>query len=107
MTNKTNDDLLKENQLLKRKIIELEKQLHEKNENEENKYIVNNSNYEIPNQIKKVKLSAEEIKRYSRQTLMPNFNKESQLKLSNSSVLIIGAGGLGSTAILYLGSAGF
>ncbi|ORX52154.1 hypothetical protein BCR36DRAFT_286914 [Piromyces finnis] len=52
-------------------------------------------------------MSKEDLDRYSRQILMNNFNKDSQLKLLNTSVLIIGAGGLGSTAILYLGSAGF
>jgi len=106
MTNSS--DLLKENQLLKRKISELEKQLDQKKENDEsNKFIVKGPNFEIPKQIKKSKLSNEEAKRYSRQTLIRNFDKEAQLRLSNSSVLIIGAGGLGSSAILYLGSAGF
>lgn len=101
-------DLFKENQLLKQRINELEKQLNiKKQKNESDKFIITNPNVEIPPLKKKNELSKKDIQRYSRQILMRNFNKDSQLNLLNSSVLIIGAGGLGSTAILYLGSAGF
>jgi adenylyltransferase and sulfurtransferase len=42
------------------------------------------------------KLTNEEIKRYSRQIIIPKFGVSSQLLLKNSSVLIVGAGGLGN-----------
>eukprot|EP00980_Cylindrotheca_fusiformis_P018844 scaffold6278_cov105-Cylindrotheca_fusiformis.AAC.3 len=52
-------------------------------------------------------LTASQIQRYSRQLLMSNgFGVEGQLKLLQSSVLIVGAGGIGSTVILYLASSG-
>ncbi|MGK3747089.1 MAG: adenylyltransferase/sulfurtransferase, partial [Bacillariaceae sp.] len=52
-------------------------------------------------------LKAEHIERYSRQLLINGgFGVEGQLKLLNSSVLVIGAGGIGSTLILYLAACG-
>jgi molybdopterin/thiamine biosynthesis adenylyltransferase/rhodanese-related sulfurtransferase/molybdopterin converting factor small subunit len=51
-------------------------------------------------------LSAEEIKRYSRHLIMPELGMEAQRKLKASSVLCIGAGGLGSPAAMYLAAAG-
>jgi adenylyltransferase/sulfurtransferase len=51
-------------------------------------------------------LSAEEISRYSRHLIMPEVGMEGQKKLKAASVLIIGAGGLGSPAGLYLAAAG-
>jgi adenylyltransferase/sulfurtransferase len=44
--------------------------------------------------------------RYARQVSLPNFGEEGQRKLRESSVLIVGAGGLGSPAALYLAAAG-
>lgn len=44
--------------------------------------------------------------RYSRQILLPQFGIEAQERLLNSHVLIIGAGGLGSPAAMYLAAAG-
>ena len=44
--------------------------------------------------------------RYSRHTLLPEVGVEGQLKLLNSKVLLLGAGGLGSPAALYLAAAG-
>lgn len=51
-------------------------------------------------------LSAEEIRRYDRQMVLPQVGSEGQKKLKNSSVLIVGAGGLGSPAAFYLAGAG-
>lgn len=53
-----------------------------------------------------VQLSREEIKRYGRHLLMPEVGLEGQKRLKASSVLLIGAGGLGSPAALYLAAAG-
>ncbi len=51
-------------------------------------------------------LDEDSIKRYSRQIIIPEIGEEGQVKLFNSSVLVIGAGGLGSAAIQYLAGAG-
>jgi adenylyltransferase/sulfurtransferase len=51
-------------------------------------------------------LSAEEIKRYSRHLIMPEMGMDAQRKLKASSVLCVGAGGLGSPAAMYLAAAG-
>lgn len=49
---------------------------------------------------------ADQSKRYSRHFVMPEIGVFGQEKLLNSSVLVIGAGGLGSSAIMYLAAAG-
>ena len=51
-------------------------------------------------------LSGDEIKRYSRHLIMPEVGVEGQRKLKAAKVLCIGAGGLGSPALLYLAAAG-
>ncbi|WP_455235254.1 thiazole biosynthesis adenylyltransferase ThiF [Thiogranum longum] len=48
----------------------------------------------------------EQLLRYSRQILLPSIGTEGQQKLGDSCVLVIGAGGLGSPAAMYLASAG-
>ncbi len=53
-----------------------------------------------------VQLSHEEILRYSRHLIMPEFGMEGQKKLKAAKVLLIGAGGLGSPLALYLAAAG-
>ncbi|WP_341226388.1 molybdopterin-synthase adenylyltransferase MoeB [uncultured Arcticibacterium sp.] len=53
-----------------------------------------------------MKLDASEIQRYSRQILIPGFGLEGQQKLKESSVLVIGCGGLGSPVLMYLAAAG-
>jgi len=52
------------------------------------------------------KLSSEEAKRYSRHLVLKEFGLDNQIKLKESKVLIVGAGGLGSPALLYLAAAG-
>jgi sulfur-carrier protein adenylyltransferase/sulfurtransferase len=53
-----------------------------------------------------VGLDAPRRARYSRHLLIPEVGEEGQLKLLDSKVLLIGAGGLGSPASLYLAAAG-
>ncbi|KAL6196274.1 hypothetical protein ACLB2K_031889 [Fragaria x ananassa] len=51
-------------------------------------------------------LSPQMIYRYSRQLLLPSFGVQAQSKLLKSSILVVGAGGLGSPALLYLAACG-
>lgn len=53
-----------------------------------------------------MELTQEEISKYSRQILIPEFGMKGQAKLKNSSVLVVGCGGLGSPVLLYLTAAG-
>lgn len=51
-------------------------------------------------------LAPEMIYRYSRQLLLPSFGVQAQSNLLKSSILVVGAGGLGSPALLYLAACG-
>src|ERR671936_226960 len=51
-------------------------------------------------------LTPEQRERYSRHLLIPEIGLEGQLKLLDAKVLLLGAGGLGSPAALYLAAAG-
>ena len=51
-------------------------------------------------------LTPEQRARYSRHTLLPEVGVDGQLKLLDSKVLLLGAGGLGSPSALYLAAAG-
>jgi len=53
-----------------------------------------------------ITLSHEEIRRYSRHLIMPEVGMSGQKKLKAASVLLIGAGGLGSPLAMYLAAAG-
>jgi adenylyltransferase/sulfurtransferase len=52
------------------------------------------------------RLTDEEIQRYSRHILLPEVGGRGQVRLKQSSVLVVGAGGLGSPVALYLAAAG-
>jgi adenylyltransferase/sulfurtransferase len=56
--------------------------------------------------IQDIHFTKEELARYNRHIIIPEFGEEAQLKLKAAKVLIIGSGGLGSPALLYLTAAG-
>jgi molybdopterin/thiamine biosynthesis adenylyltransferase/rhodanese-related sulfurtransferase/molybdopterin converting factor small subunit len=60
----------------------------------------------IAGSAKQMKLSSDEILRYSRHLIIPEVGMDGQLKLKAARVLMIGAGGLGSPLGMYLTAAG-
>ncbi|MFC4336108.1 adenylyltransferase/sulfurtransferase MoeZ [Salininema proteolyticum] len=51
-------------------------------------------------------LSVDEVQRYSRHLIIPDVRKDGQRRLKTAKVLCVGAGGLGSPALMYLAAAG-
>ena len=51
-------------------------------------------------------LTVDEVRRYSRQLIIPDLAMAGQQRLMNAKVLCVGAGGLGSPALMYLAAAG-
>jgi adenylyltransferase/sulfurtransferase len=51
-------------------------------------------------------LTPDEIRRYSRHLIIPDVAMDGQKRLKNAKVLCVGAGGLGSPALMYLAAAG-
>ncbi|SAM01166.1 hypothetical protein [Absidia glauca] len=95
MQSKTIEDLQLENDALRQRIKVLESQLAESNDTP------------LQDPFETVAaLTNPDIRRFGRQLILPRWGKASQLKLRNSSVLIVGAGGLGAPAALYLGAGG-
>lgn len=62
-----------------------------------------NKGYEI---VSDSKLNVHQLNRYSRNMLLEQIGEEGQLKLLNAKVLLVGAGGLASSAALYFAAAG-
>lgn len=63
--------------------------------------IAGGSDYE-----EEIVFSKEELSRYNRHIIIPEFGLEAQKKLKKSKVLVVGSGGLGSPMLLYLAAAG-
>src|SRR3990172_11419355 len=51
-------------------------------------------------------LTVDEVRRYSRHLIIPDVGMAGQKRLKNAKVLCVGAGGLGSPALMYLAAAG-
>lgn len=51
-------------------------------------------------------IQGDEVERYSRQMMLPEIGLAGQLALKKARVLVIGAGGIGSSCLLYLAAAG-
>jgi adenylyltransferase/sulfurtransferase len=60
----------------------------------------------LPDAVEPRDLDRDEILRYSRHLILPEFGLDGQRRLKGSSVLLVGAGGLGSPLGLYLAAAG-
>ncbi|RUS19125.1 Molybdopterin-synthase sulfurtransferase [Endogone sp. FLAS-F59071] len=103
-TKKTMSDLLEENARLSKRVQELEAEI-ERLKNNHKPADTPPPPQRQPFQ-KVARLNNAEIARYGRQLILPGFGIKGQFALRNTSILIVGAGGLGAPAALYLGAAG-
>ncbi|KAK7276874.1 hypothetical protein RIF29_18020 [Crotalaria pallida] len=88
--------LKQEKTIIDHKISALEAQLRD----------INSNNNNTQNDTASFGLPPQLIYRYSRHLLLPSFGVQGQANLLNSSILVVGAGGLGSPALLYLAACG-
>lgn len=107
-------DQSREIEKLRNRIESLEKENAElkrnpRRTNEESTDSVKQANHDVPSIFNSLQdeLTPEQIERYSRQLLISGgFGVQGQLKLLQSRVLVIGAGGIGSAVLLYLAASG-
>ncbi|KAM6580495.1 hypothetical protein CsatA_004269 [Cannabis sativa] len=91
------------------RISALETQLHEINLSHEKNAVLNNGSCPPISTVVSGfghELSSDMIYRYSRHLLLPSFGVQGQSNLLKSSIVVVGAGGLGSPALLYLAACG-
>jgi len=65
-----------------------------------------NKKKDLDLQLKIMRLNEDELQRYQKHLQLPDIGKDGQLRLKKSSVLVVGAGGLGSPVLLYLAASG-
>ncbi|CAG8495091.1 13524_t:CDS:2, partial [Ambispora leptoticha] len=103
-----NEKLNKENEQLKLRVEQLEQELNHL----KSKYSLNQSSDITTTTIKplapaaRVNLTLTEYARYGRQLILAGFGLSAQKKLKSTSILIVGAGGLGAPAAIYLAACG-
>lgn len=96
----TYEELLRENERLRQRVVELE------GAGEQWTRDPCDVKPSCADQNKERTLGNEEFKRYGRQMILPWVGRPGQEKLKESSVLVVGVGGLGAPSLLYLAAAG-
>ncbi|KAL7499990.1 hypothetical protein ACHAWT_010931 [Skeletonema menzelii] len=99
--------LLEEVAMLKKRIEELENEANNNANSDSTLHLENADDIPIPSIPPIQMLQPDQISRYSRQLLLNDgFGVSGQKQLLSSSILVVGAGGIGSTVLLYLAAAG-